>query len=433
MSQTLLQGSEIEGLLLDPSCSPSRMTSLYQECLALRSEVSELKSALEQEQSRRRNLERECAIEQERAAKYNRERQDYKQRLKEAAVAYSQIKEAYHRLNSADPATRAVLGMTSVAETPCETPFAAHGCPTQAIPIGQRSKGMPLLSQQIPSWQRVSDLVSLASPVPADNSSPLIAVPPPVRTNEPQRSPDFEKIHPVRISPPSNEAQDPRQPVVAHRAGWKKAVRRSGNKDNNSINFIEDASMLPRSTKRQQPRDDAYDEDNEAAFMEPPIKRHVPDVSYIAQPPPSPQARPTSGGAAGRSNVISVADRNKEDITNMDNPTTKGFKHQSVVRQKEDRAKLQGFECEDCKRFYDALERWGAVAIGGLPECQHHNGAVGIQGQRQAGVEHTRVELRGEVSRHRYLYEPPLTPNGFWDLGFDTPPDNQPSEDTNTI
>ncbi|KAG6420220.1 hypothetical protein SASPL_116740 [Salvia splendens] len=72
-----------------------------------------------------------------------------------------------------------------------------------------------------------------------------------------------------------------------------------------------------------------------------------------------------------------------------------GFKYVEPVRKKSDRENLKGFECKQCKKFYDAV----------LPgtdkessRCEHHNG----------------------VSRHRYKYAPPSTPEGFWNIGFES-------------
>lgn len=81
-------------------------------------------------------------------------------------------------------------------------------------------------------------------------------------------------------------------------------------------------------------------------------------------------------------------------------PGTLNYKYVEPVRKKIEREKLKGIECKQCKKFYDAV----------LPDdketdnnkhnlrCEHHDG----------------------VSRHRYRYAPPLTPEGFWNIGFDS-------------
>lgn len=75
---------------------------------------------------------------------------------------------------------------------------------------------------------------------------------------------------------------------------------------------------------------------------------------------------------------------------------TAGFKYVEPVRKKSERENLKGVECKQCKKFYDAV----------LPDgtnkqdirCEHHDG----------------------VSRHRYRYAPPSTPEGFWNIGFES-------------
>jgi splicing factor 4 len=80
----------------------------------------------------------------------------------------------------------------------------------------------------------------------------------------------------------------------------------------------------------------------------------------------------------------------------------KGFKYIEPVRKKADREKLKGVECKQCKKFYDAvLPNDGGRDTNGNQRnfrCEHHDG----------------------VSRHRYRYVPPLTPEGFWNIGFES-------------
>ncbi|XP_021723090.1 protein gamma response 1-like [Chenopodium quinoa] len=79
---------------------------------------------------------------------------------------------------------------------------------------------------------------------------------------------------------------------------------------------------------------------------------------------------------------------------------SKGFKYVEPVRKKAERENLNGIECKQCKKFYDAVlsnAKDGEVD-GHKFWCEHHEG----------------------VSRHRYRYAPPLTPEGFWNIGFDT-------------
>lgn len=74
-----------------------------------------------------------------------------------------------------------------------------------------------------------------------------------------------------------------------------------------------------------------------------------------------------------------------------------GYKYIEPVRKKAEREALKGVECNQCKKFYDAVRMEGAEVDGDI-NCEHHN----------------------DVSRHRYRYVPPATPEGFWNIGFDT-------------
>ncbi|KAI0502353.1 hypothetical protein KFK09_017301 [Dendrobium nobile] len=78
-------------------------------------------------------------------------------------------------------------------------------------------------------------------------------------------------------------------------------------------------------------------------------------------------------------------------------PSNKSFKYVEPVRRKIERDNLKGVECQQCKKFYDAVLPDGGKAANTM-RCEHHDG----------------------VSRHRYRYAPPLTPEGFWNIGFDS-------------
>ncbi|KAK4411038.1 protein gamma response 1 [Sesamum angolense] len=81
---------------------------------------------------------------------------------------------------------------------------------------------------------------------------------------------------------------------------------------------------------------------------------------------------------------------------------TSGFKYvESVRRKKSERESLKGVECKQCKKFYDAVLPGAGNNSNNDKQnirCEHHNG----------------------VSRHRYKYAPPLTPEGFWNIGFES-------------
>lgn len=72
------------------------------------------------------------------------------------------------------------------------------------------------------------------------------------------------------------------------------------------------------------------------------------------------------------------------------------FKFVEPVRKKADRENLQATECKLCKRFYDAVAAGSAEGLV-EPRCNHL-----------------------EKSRHRFRDLPPETPEGFWNIGFDS-------------
>lgn len=79
---------------------------------------------------------------------------------------------------------------------------------------------------------------------------------------------------------------------------------------------------------------------------------------------------------------------------------TKGFKYVEPVRKKAERENLKGIECKQCKKFYDAV----------LPDG----------GGKDSNKQNLRCEHHEGVSRHRYRYAPPSTPEGFWNIGFES-------------
>ncbi|KAH7544777.1 hypothetical protein FEM48_Zijuj01G0022200 [Ziziphus jujuba var. spinosa] len=75
-----------------------------------------------------------------------------------------------------------------------------------------------------------------------------------------------------------------------------------------------------------------------------------------------------------------------------------GFKYVEPVRKKAERESLKGVECKQCKKFYDAVLCNDEDKNNHNIRCEHHEG----------------------VSRHRYRYVPPMTPEGFWNIGFES-------------
>lgn len=80
-------------------------------------------------------------------------------------------------------------------------------------------------------------------------------------------------------------------------------------------------------------------------------------------------------------------------------PEKKSFKYVEPVRKKAERANLKGVECKQCKKFYDAV----------LPDGGDDNNKQNLRCEHHEGV-----------SRHRYRFAPPSTPEGFWNIGFES-------------
>lgn len=399
---------------LSPLMSQSDRPALQEECETLRLEVTRLRSALEKERTYRQRVEQHCEIERQRADGYYSDRQDYKQRLREAASAYTQLKDAYLRLRSTPPAINnpiatapTVAAITSVDATTKAVDEELEGSPTQASLEQQHNLAAPLMTQRDSPQTVTLNKVNI------------------VKVEEIERKKREKK--PAQDEEPVVNAINNRERPSSHsRPAWKKAVRRRGDVDNvdkdDDIEEEEDAFLKPQAKKWAPGRSTDLGQKEQTRAAQPVY------LPYAAPPPPH------------------FADPNPPREQHQPLPNGAAYKHREVIRKREDREKLEGFECQDCKRFYDALEKWGAVAVGGLPQCQHRANAAGraadggvfaaangaAQQHLQQQAEQTanfRNQLRAGASRHRYLFEPPLTPKGFWDLGFSESPTKKSNQE----
>ncbi|OIW07969.1 hypothetical protein TanjilG_20070 [Lupinus angustifolius] len=80
----------------------------------------------------------------------------------------------------------------------------------------------------------------------------------------------------------------------------------------------------------------------------------------------------------------------------------RSFKYVEPVRKKAERENLKGVECKQCRKFYEAV----------LPN--------GDGKEPDTSKQNFRCEHLDGVSRHRYRYAPPMTPEGFWNIGFES-------------
>lgn len=110
----------------------------------------------------------------------------------------------------------------------------------------------------------------------------------------------------------------------------------------------------------------------------------------------------------------SIKDDETQDMNAKSSPQTKqkqssitvankkSFKYVEPVRKKAERENLKGVECKQCRKFYDAV----------LPNADGKDA--------DSSKQNFRCEHLDGVSRHRYRYVPPMTPEGFWNIGFES-------------
>ncbi|KAG8682969.1 hypothetical protein FRC08_014603 [Ceratobasidium sp. 394] len=144
--------------------------------------------------------------------------------------------------------------------------------------------------------------------------------------------------------------------------------------------------------------------------------------------------------AAGTSNS---ADKTINSEYEIDPTRNNGmaFEFDAVVRDKNERRKLNAGDCIACKEYYEAVGPMPKRAGGPLwrsppPEgnqpskahtCKHHHAATA--GTSANAVEKEDATARKQaISRHRHNWAPASTPPGYWNIGF---PDTQQVEDIN--
>jgi len=88
-----------------------------------------------------------------------------------------------------------------------------------------------------------------------------------------------------------------------------------------------------------------------------------------------------------QSHINTIPKLNRKSLSSTLNP----LKYAKVIRKRSDREQLPGYECDQCRQFYDALEDSSLSRSLFVSKC----------------------------SRHRQLFDPPpTTPPHFWDVGF---------------
>lgn len=135
----------------------------------------------------------------------------------------------------------------------------------------------------------------------------------------------------------------------------------------NALNLLMPPSSIPKAQPLKKPRDSSL----------PPKKSH--DSSLSSKEPRSDRPPPKLFSGHGQIDAPRVV------------------KSIEVVRKKDQRECLLGFSCSECEKYYHELERQGLLDT----------------------VD--RAEMLKRCSRHKSAWEPPQTPEGFWELSVHTP------------
>lgn len=170
-----------------------------------------------------------------------------------------------------------------------------------------------------------------------------------------------------------------------------------------SVIYLSDSEELNNNTNhaRHEPRaveDEAHDEELPHSEQDEfDLFRHTPLKRRVSEREEDEEAK------YGNDDTKYGKDDAKQDAPRP----RKQYKYVAAVRKKDDREQLTGHECEQCAQFYAAIYGNEGAAHATTHVHEHH----------QHGHK-SKDELIGHVSRHKQLYTPPHTPEGYWDLSF---------------
>lgn len=226
----------------------------------------------------------------------------------------------------------------------------------------------------------VHDQNILISPVTSSKSpnSPMPAWETIYHNTNQQNSEDKKEIRPIQGSGSSS-------PLVVQPDSNRKTILTSGTKRPGS----HWRDMRPtKSRNGTDPHDDFLDTPLENIKED--LKKGIKEEEIHDLPGPAPKDM-----------AFDSSDDETQDVSagkGIIRPDKKSFKYVEPVRKKAERANLKGVECKQCKKFYDAVLPDGDDNNKQNLRCEHHEG----------------------VSRHRYRFAPPSTPEGFWNIGFES-------------
>ena len=371
--------------------------------------------------------------------------QQYKKRLRTAENRYSVMKNAYQR--RVRDARGAAAAGPALAEPPAPPPCSddeAAPAAADTSPPASRLASATTLPREPRERAQPADAVHLAAGAAAaagavgggDEAMPMTQ---PDRPRAATRGPVVvmtQMVPPPAAPAPPRPAERPKKAAApAPPPPAKRAAGDGGGGVQHSAAGLLGGSrgMLPPPIKRPRQAPAPAERPSGRQGGSPPWKQAVRqqygggdgfDLSPGAPLPLLAAAAPVRGAnAAGADPRIAAAAAGGA-------PPPGEYRYQEVVRSRDARSKLPGFECQDCRLFYSALQSWGDMRGGtvpGAPACGHTS-APGGGGGGGGGGGMTRQQALDAASRHRYQYEPPATPQGYWDIGF-TPADPVAAEE----
>ncbi|KAH8830198.1 DNA repair protein endonuclease SAE2/CtIP C-terminus-domain-containing protein [Flagelloscypha sp. PMI_526] len=139
-------------------------------------------------------------------------------------------------------------------------------------------------------------------------------------------------------------------------------------------------------------------------------------------------------GRYGKPNQPESSTINSEFMINVSTNEGVSYAYNQVTRNKEERTRLQGGDCDECRAYYEAIgplpsrlkaPLWRSPSKSQsqsdsplVPSCDHHR-----ERNKKAIASH-----QNAISKHRAQWARAKTPPGYWEIGF---PDTQQVESMN--
>ncbi|KAG9125578.1 hypothetical protein FRC07_007041 [Ceratobasidium sp. 392] len=236
----------------------------------------------------------------------------------------------------------------------------------------------------------------------------------------------------------SSPAESPhnrrKTPANSKALGKRKAIMFDGEEDSSEEEAVSSKGDKTPMLARERPQGEESREDRDARLRA--LRRKSgPQVLADYQ-----QYKGRGRYAAGPSKP---ADRTINSEYEIDPTRNNGmdFEFDAVVRDKNERRKLNAGDCIACKEYYEAVgpmpKRAGAPLWRSPPPegaqaskphtCKHHHASAADTSTNM--IEKEDVTTRKQaISRHRHNWAPASTPPGYWNIGF---PDTQQVADIN--